>query len=240
MNTLPEINCSCIGEMGRFGNQMFQFAYAQAHASKNNYRLCTPYWDGQKVFDIEAQPIEKYFVRTKKDLHLPDADMGDAHSIDLIGYFQQAHHIDTWFENRHKLFRFRKNILDNFNSIPHLYVAIHLRRGDYRYLPNFPVIDYAYYEKAVRQFNINLPIVIITDENPHHNSYYNSLGLPWLQDFMLLNRAEYILTANSSFSWWAAALSNAFLNRRVFSPVRTKDGQIDFTNGLAMSNIQCR
>ena len=75
-------------------------------------------------------------------------------------------------------------------------------------------------------------------EYPIGSKYFPGLGFDWLTDFLKLYFARTIFRANSSFSWWAAALSPT---AKVFSPVIDKrhiygvDGMdeidVDFVEG---------
>lgn len=233
---MSQINCSCIGEMGRFGNQMFQYIFAQHYANQRNSTLHTPEWDGEKIFNLSCQRIDRELKRTEKDSIPAHED-----NIDLYGYFQKEDHVRCWWEtiDPHNLFKFKDEIINNWKEpIDEPYVAIHLRRGDYNYLPNFPVIDYSFYEQYLRAIKCDLPIVIVTDENPHKNEYYEKeIGLDWLNDFMILRNARVLLTANSSFSYWAGFLS---VYNTVYTPVCVNANEYSFSKGFNVKDIQCR
>ena len=56
------------------------------------------------------------------------------------------------------------------------------------------------------------------------------LGLPFLEDFILMMNADVVLRANSSFSWWAATLGRG----RILSPLvedRTGMQDVEFVEG---------
>ena len=55
----PVISMSSLGDLGRFGNQLFQYAFLKICAKKSNARMeCCP-WIGQTLFGLEDAPISK-------------------------------------------------------------------------------------------------------------------------------------------------------------------------------------
>ena len=55
----PVISMSSLGDLGRFGNQLFQYAFLKICAKKSNARMeCSP-WIGQTLFGLEDAPISK-------------------------------------------------------------------------------------------------------------------------------------------------------------------------------------
>ena len=57
---MNKVQVSCLGGMGRFGNQLFQYAFAKSYADKYNCILEIPSdWIGWKIFELEDSVIEK-------------------------------------------------------------------------------------------------------------------------------------------------------------------------------------
>lgn len=55
----PVISMSSLGDLGRFGNQLLQYAFLKVCAKKTNSRMeCSP-WIGQTLFGLEDAPISK-------------------------------------------------------------------------------------------------------------------------------------------------------------------------------------
>lgn len=117
-------------------------------------------------------------------------------------------------------------------------VFIHLRRGDYAKLAGW-MLPLEYYQKAVAQmcervknptffvfgsecddyikneFNLGVPFEIIGEENARNKE-------DW-KDIVLMMHCKHAIVANSSFSWWAAWLSDVD-GRTIIAPT-------PFTNG---------
>lgn len=211
------VNISCLGSYGRFGNQLFQYAYARAYAEKCKAILHTPKWVGQEVFqNINDPEIDSVLPRTEEDVVPYPA----VPQVDLVGYFQGSTHLDFLSINYIKsLFQINNNIINILDKkVPKRpYLACHLRRGDYatKYSHVFAVVSEDSYLRKVREIGWEeKDIVWISEEHSFRNDELPE-HLQFLQDFYIMMKAEVLLRANSSFSWWAATLSE---NQVVYSP----------------------
>lgn len=218
-----------LGTFGRFGNAMFQYAFAKAYAEKYNAILQTPNWIGQQIFEIDDPPIQNNNLpQTSCDI-VPWGTV----NIDLLGYFQHHNFLDimsrSWLR---KIFKVRDCWMQNFQRPSNYYIAAHLRRGDYGGLKNiFAIINEISYVNACEKFGLDAQRILwITEENPTKNDFFDSKQLPFLQDFLTIMNANVILRANSTFSWWAATLGNG----QVFSPIigdNRGECEVDFVQG---------
>lgn len=151
----------------------------------------------------------------------------------LRGYFQSF----KYFEDFQEIIR--KN-LDNlkFESEQFLslstslssspWVAIHIRRQDYEDLQNtFGIVGVNYYKRAMDQVESLIPNVrkyVFSDDInqaklliPDCNGYIGSSELESAAEtLVLMSRANAIIGANSSFSWWAAFLMKSDDNLKYF------------------------
>ena len=188
--------------LGRFGNQLFQYAFARAYADQNDCELrCDP-WVGEYIFDIPKHRVQERFKTVRSELDFVPGEV----NIELNGYFQ----------NQRALIYTRSQIRSWLKWNPeaiapmhhhHDKVAAHLRRGDY-FGYGYPVVSQKSYETACDVFGISYSdLVYISEEQ----------GKPFLDDFYRMTRADTLLRANSSFSWWAAVLADQ--EQQIFSPV---------------------
>ena len=63
----PVLAISCLGRLGRFGNQLFQYSFIRIVADANGYRVLCPPWLGARVFGLSdgepfAEPREESVV----------------------------------------------------------------------------------------------------------------------------------------------------------------------------------
>lgn len=218
-----------LGTFGRFGNAMFQYAFARAYAEKYNAVLQTPEWIGQKIFNISDPPIQNHNLpQTTCDV----VPWGQT-NIDLLGYFQHKMFLDimtrSWLK---KVFTIQDRWLKHFEKPMNYYIGAHVRKGDYGGLTSiFAIIKEISYINACDKFGLDSQKLIwVTEENPTCNKIMEDEGIPFLYDFLTLMHANVILRGNSTFSWWAATLSDA----KIYSPnVGDNRGEceVDFIEG---------
>lgn len=103
------------------------------------------------------------------------------------------------------------------------YAGVHVRRGDYISAKNkdsHGFVGLHYYEKALRILPEDLRVVVFSDDIEwcrETDCFSSALFVENLfveeitdfQEFLLLSSCSWIVTANSSYSWWAAYLSDA-------------------------------
>lgn len=206
------IQCTDLGEIGRFGNQMGQYAVALAYARLTKSVLQVPKWIGQDIFEGLDDP--------QPDRTLPQGQLDvlpwPKVNVDLHGWFRYQDAMQPWsYAELKKAFRIRDKWKNLFPKRPGRTVVAHVRRGDYLNV-NVCLIDVAAYWRQAQRLGIDpQDIVWVSDsiKRPQHPDVPPHLD--FLGDFMELVNADVILRANSSFSYWGAALSNA----EIWSPV---------------------
>lgn len=215
---MPLIQFSKLGAFGRFGNQLFQYAFAKAYARNKNATLEVPAeWDGRKYFNITDPPLSR-----KLPLSLIDRPRNKV-DIDLFGYFQYADALNLYSRaDVKKWFKFKPEILEQHKPTKHKAVA-HLRRTDYLTFKHiFCIVSKESYQKTLNRLGIPDPEVcwLIDGESQNH----------FLYDFLLMMNCDVLLRSNSTFSWWASTLGSA----KTYSPlVEDKIGEqnVEFVEG---------
>ena len=46
----PVVAIACLGHLGQWGNQLFQYAFARIIADSNRFRILAPHWLGRRAF----------------------------------------------------------------------------------------------------------------------------------------------------------------------------------------------
>lgn len=205
------INCSCVGSFGRWGNSLHQYAFAKYYADSLGVALHIPEgWAGREVFSsVNEPPITQDLPRVN------ESDINGQDNIDIWGYFQAKPYISKL--NRANL----KSWLQPRNKVEGPKIAIHKRRGDYLGISHYAVVSDESYEAALEKFGYDMKDAKIYSDESDSDPY---------QDFLEIMNAEVIFRANSTFSWWAATLSNA----TVYSPLvedRGDHGFYEFVEG---------
>ena len=148
------ISCVYLGNYGRHGNQMFQYAMTLSLAKK---------------FDtIAVAPIENTnFGFDESVYNLPKEA-----NIDLLGYFQTEKYFEEYSDLIKKNFEFRDEIKSQAElwrrSMPitesDKTVSIHVRRGDYLQLSDtHPPCEVEYYDSAMKRFEGYTPLIFSDD-----------------------------------------------------------------------------
>ena len=196
---------------GRFGNQMFQYAFARAYAKRENAELLCPEWVGEKIFKISHRRPQRNLEPSRRN---EETFAFSETGVEFRGYFQnQRSMIYTraeargWFEFRPEV----KAKLDRIQFTDDRAVA-HRCVGDYAGY-GYPVVSLKSYHDFLTRFGA-WDCTFVTEEEPWREKEFTG-ELEFLPDFFRLMRAEVLLRGNSSFSWWASVLGDA----RTFSPV---------------------
>lgn len=98
-------------------------------------------------------------------------------------------------------------------------VAVHVRRGDYLHNPKYVNLSateyYKYALSTVRERMSSANIYVFSDDiawckesGLFENATYVDFTTEAYEDMYLMSKAKAIITANSSFSWWAGYLGN--------------------------------
>lgn len=181
------ISFNNLGNLGRLGNQMFQYAALKGIAKKHGYMFIIPPREffGTKdknvnpnvdslysVFDIErrnnifgsANPVYQ-----EKGFEFDEELFNNCPpNIDLFGYFQSEKYFKHIEEEIRSDFAFKEdvfNVCKKFvSSFDTPVISLHIRRGDYVGNDHHPLQPMEYYKKALEQFDSNLPVLVFSDD----------------------------------------------------------------------------
>jgi hypothetical protein len=205
------VQCTALGSFGRFGNQLFQYAFARAYAERYGALLEVPEWIGRRVFGLDDPYPSRVLPRSMQDC-VPWGQV----DIDLFGYFQKTECLSILSRDRlRQWFRIRPQWEAKAQLPGKPYIAAHLRRGDYvsRYSSLYCTVSRNSYIRACEQFELDASqLVWVSDEWPRP---FCDPELDFMSDFLILKHADVLLRGNSTFSFWAGVLSDG----RVFSPL---------------------
>ena len=111
-------------------------------------------------------------------------------------------------------------------------VALHVRRADYldeKNISTFNILDIDYYSNCIRALMLNysdLTFFIFSEDTEwvKQKIYFHDMPVFYVTDkicddiieFELIRNSRFIITANSTFSWWAAELNLRAI--KVFAP----------------------
>jgi hypothetical protein len=170
-----------------------------------------------------------YWIETKYEWQ-PEFFTISASNIYVDGYFQSEDYFKqyrtellTQFTPKYEPEEEYIQILNEIKK--HNAVAVHVRRGDFKnfrnlHNPYLYLLDEEYYQNAVKYMRENLDNPIFfwfsddmdwvkqhIDSDPNFQFVSIKTKHGDIDDMMLMKNCNHIITANSTFSWWAAWLN---------------------------------
>lgn len=208
------ITFSKLGQYGRLGNQLWQIASTIGIAIKNTQSFKFPYFQYSKylpnvpIYEMEnaIDKLPDFAVYQEETPYYKDLSLSVNYNWDLQGYFQSW----KYFSHCDDMIRWYLQ----FPKLPLKGVAVHVRRGDYLSFQNIhPVLPIEYYKEAMKHFK-NEEFTIFSDDiewckeniTGKKISYFEPNGNDWLAFSWMASHQKFII-ANSSYSFWAAYLS---------------------------------
>ena len=229
------ITMSCLGFMGRLGNEMFQYATLKSLSKKFNYEYVLPEVP-YKQQNEDANLYECFNLNNEipKNVDLYNIHIGNLgfdsnlflkcpDNVDLCGFFQDVRYFEFNKEDIKKCFTFKDNILKASQNIFYSIfsskevISLHIRRGDYINNYNQPALPLGYYIEALNFFDDNIDVLIFSDDIDWAYSqeifrkerFYFSRNCNNAMDLCMQTFCNYHIIANSSFSWWGSWLANS-------------------------------
>jgi hypothetical protein len=231
----PTYTMATLGRNGRFGNQLFQYAFLRICAGRRGAAVQTFPWAGQDLFGFRDPLVDAVAPIVIDGEAAPDPGRylnGDDPLGDLVefrGFFQYpTRHYRPHREFLRRLFvlapRLRglfADVVARLRATGRPLVGIHLRRGDYGHAQFFRAPAAWYAEWLQERPWSPEPVVYLCSESPaplagyfpgrriFHAGLLPRLppALAFLLDFYVLTQADEVAVANSSFSFMAAMLN---------------------------------
>lgn len=182
------ISFNYLGNMGRLGNQLFQYASLKGIAKKRGYDFIIP---PKKVFGSIDFNVRNSNSSIYDCFDLPDFNVGITNytglsestfgfdeniynncpdNVDLVGYFQTEKYFKHIEHEIRKDLKFKQNIFETSKDIfekmfPNKHViSLHIRRGDYLSNANYSILGNNYYENALNYFDSDIPVIVFSDD----------------------------------------------------------------------------
>ena len=222
-----------LGNNGRLGNQMFQYAALKGIAFKKGFSWKVPprslfgrvrALDGSSIYDcFELSSIKDSNVGINLDAPtiMERSHCYDEWLVDRIkdednieGYFQSPKYFNDIQDSIREDFRFKEDVLYNATNPPIDFCAMHVRRTDY--VGNglhHTNLTSRYYEKAMEILDPKRVIVFSDDQewcrsHKFFGKFVVSSNNQYVDLYLMQNATQHII-ANSSFSWWGAWLAKS-------------------------------
>jgi hypothetical protein len=224
------ISFSKLGNYGRLGNQLFQYAFLRATAERLNTRYYCPKWDGDNIFylnddDMRVQQLieTQHFFDANPEAGFTEKAMQIQDFTEIQGFFQS----EKYYPNKQQVrdwYTFKSDLVEAVQAkyqdiLAKDYISISLRLdSDYgstrEYFPLYPV---SYYKKGLAIVKPKDHVLVFADkpnlakqflkslEKEYQFVYVEQLSGP--QQLYLMTQCRANVITNSTFSWWGAWLN---------------------------------
>ncbi len=188
------LGMNALGQNGRLGNQMFQYASLVGIAKNMGYDYCIPdhsqvtWFDkmqGEEIITVnhqlqhlfEMKGVKLGMIEGGNDIRLEQAEFCEElfkecpDNSTLYGYFESYHYFKNVEEELRSQFTFVPTVLEEAQKFHRDYeinnpVALNIRRGkDFIRVQDFhPPCSEAYYKEAIERLGKERQYVVITDD----------------------------------------------------------------------------
>jgi hypothetical protein len=203
------------------GNHLFQYSMCRIVALENNYKFFIPYSGHLKKcfpnIDLgEEDGLIKYNYFENFEQSFDNKIFNVKDFTNLNGYFQSEKYYIKYKNLISEWFKVDKceRVNDILSKYPiDKFCYIHIRGGDNKFGTNNWLIPKEYYINAMEQIkesNPYLSFVIVTDDVELSKSYFENIDVisnDVVLDFKTLFFSKFCIISASTFSWWAAWLS---------------------------------
>jgi len=216
------------------GNQLFMIAnaYALAKLCGKEFKIQNKYYGYRTHYfntllkniipeEIDLNGFREY---TEPHFHYKNIDLNNYGNVLLKGYYQSEKYFENCKDEIRQLFKlpqeleqFAINKLKEYELNQNL-VLVHIRRGDYVNHPLHPVQSLDYYKNAISIMKHkldNISFLYFSDDKQWVNDNIELMKKDYIiecendyEEFAMMQQCHHFIIANSSFSWWAAWLSN--------------------------------
>jgi hypothetical protein len=232
-----------LGHYGRFGNQLFQYAFLRATARRLGVKFFCPEWAGDRIFLLNdgqeragiPGPTDKEYRQPLGNCGFVDSALRIEDGTDIRGYFQAERYFDR--ESVTRWYTFKP---DAVTAVQGKYrpidlaqcTGIHLRFGDMKDNPMFVVLPPGYYATALSILPPRKQILVFSDEVPAAKEHLRNIpgnfsyveGNEDFEDLYLMTRCGDFVCSVSTLSWWGAWLNDGASKRVVAPPAGLRPG----------------
>lgn len=196
--------------IGRFGNNVFQYAAARLFAEENGLVLKTPANFGSVL------PVHETAKPDATPIDGPVVGLGDGNDL-FAKYEKGNYHLSGFFQRARWYWERREKVLAMFDvPAPAVEdpdaIAVHLRLGDYR--THQIAIHPDWYVTALRTQKFSKLVVVTDEKDSKYLKHFNAwkpevVSKSVASDWHRLLGFRRLVISNSTFAWWAAFLGKS-------------------------------
>jgi hypothetical protein len=222
------ISFTKFGELGRLGNQLFQYAFLRTTAKQLGVKFFCPPWIGDSVFDlkdsgersVEPQAISHRYMESFDYLGFNENVSQIKDDTDIHGYFQTEKYfcndVRAWYKFKDSA---TENIRNQYQNVDFKNsVGISVRLGDFvtTYGHRYYVPARKFYLKALEKTPRSGSVLVFSDDIKGARNLLGDLGTkvdfiegyePYEGLYLQSICRDYICSP-STYAWWAAWLND--------------------------------
>lgn len=221
-----------LGNHGRLGNQLFQYAFIREMAGRLGTQFFCPPWDGDLFFDMHdehlrataAQGISKHYHQgAQAGFSASALDIKD--HTEIVGFFQSAKYYEdqgrvrSWFSFKEEV---RRSAIVKFPDIDFSKCVSLSLRADKDYADTrefFPLYPIKYYQSALKHYDTDAVVIVFADKPELAKIYFQEISAsrkvlfienatPFEQLYLMSICGRGNVLTNSTFAWWGGFLNN--------------------------------
>ena len=229
----PVVTMSCLGRIGRFGNQLFQYAFLRHYARSRGLEVQTPHWVGQELFGHADPPITltlpvvyelswdvETALLTRPELNVQNADLWGYFLLPTGFYAPEQRWFRDLFQPVGEPAETVSAAAAELRQRGATIIGLHVRRGD-KTAGRHVLTPLATYRGWLQErwSGWPSPVLFIATDDPAIAAEFSEfqpvlaaeLGETtdpeFYLDFFLLTQCDVLLISNSTFSFAAAMLN---------------------------------
>lgn len=226
--------------MGGLGNQLFQYAFGRVveECSGNPTGYDIHWYDAIRI-PPRPYVLDKFKMRVPVASYLRTQKVTEKMGEPIPSLYTNDKFFNGYWQNPDLYsFKLLEEFRSKFHVNPEYYtpeflvwraqiqsctsVALHVRRGDYLIHPNHLVLPLQYYQNALMYIDAlkkDVEVFVFSDDLDWCREHFEDCHFVELPEdyleFELMRECKHFITANSTFSWWAAYLS---MNSTIIAP----------------------